>query len=391
MGLAVLLLVEAGTGSLAAAGVAAGALSLGVGLTRPLQGRLIDRSGSRVVLAVCLLHAAAAGALLAAEQGGAGGRGLAALAFAVGFTSPALSVITRTVVTLRLPPARQPALLGADNALQDVAFVAGPLIAGAIAALGSPASAVLVLLAIGCAGASATAAVAPLGPRRAGGPRLARPVLRPIARPLVQSAGQGAVYGALGVSAVAAVLADGADHLAGPATAAIFAGGLLGDLVLAPRRADAPLAARLRARTLALLALAALVAGTPALPLLLAGLVACGAALATVGVTLLVDVAGRAGERSRAEAFGWAGASLRLGDAVGAAAAGVLAEEVGARAGLLVAVAGAGLALAAVLAPSGRRPVHPPRPVSYGTAWAPSTGSPPRPRGGTATPSPASR
>jgi len=45
LGLAVLLLAGEVSGSMATAGVATGLLSLGGGLTRPVQGRLIDRFG----------------------------------------------------------------------------------------------------------------------------------------------------------------------------------------------------------------------------------------------------------------------------------------------------------------------------------------------------------
>lgn len=55
------------------------------------------------------------------------------------------------------------------------------------------------------------------------------------------SAGFGLIYGAIGVAGVAWVLEDAQPGLAGPIFAVIFAGGLIGDLLLAPRRAGLPI------------------------------------------------------------------------------------------------------------------------------------------------------
>jgi predicted MFS family arabinose efflux permease len=49
----IILVVRQHTGSLALAGGVVAALSIAAGVARPLQGRLIDRQGSREVLAVC--------------------------------------------------------------------------------------------------------------------------------------------------------------------------------------------------------------------------------------------------------------------------------------------------------------------------------------------------
>ncbi len=204
----------------------------------------------------------------------------------------------RTALTVRVAPANRAAALGADTALQDGAFALGPLLAGAVAGAATPAAALVLLVAIGCAGAVALALRCALPPAPAPRSALAVPPLRPIARPLSASAALGIVYGALAVAAVAVMLEEGGDELAGPATAAVFAGGVCGDLLIAPRRPDLPLAARLRGRLLALvLAAAALVAVPAGLPLL-AALVLTGAVLAGASVTVVVDVAARAARRA---------------------------------------------------------------------------------------------
>lgn len=367
LGLAVLLLVEAGTGSLAAAGSAVGALSLGVGATRPIQGRLLDRVGLPVIGWICAAHVAVAAALLVV--GPSHGGALIALSLALGLTCPALAVVTRAVIAARVHEPDRARVLGIDTALLDLAFAVGPLLGGAIAAAASPQAAVVVLVAIGCAGSAGAARLAPPVPVDPRARALARPALRPITRPLILSVGQGVVYGALGVAGVAAVLAHGDERLAGPAVAAVFAGGLIGDLLLAPRRARSPLHARLLARTTALLVVVALALAATTVGVLLVALLACGAALAAVGVTVLLDVAARTNDQGRGEAFGWAGAALRLGDAAGAAGAGFVAQASGARAALLVALAGATIAVISAAA-HGRRATDTPSRSSRGRAAA---------------------
>lgn len=61
-GLAIVLFLEAETGSYSVAGAVAGAMSLGTGVFAPLMGRLVDRQGDA--------RAAAAGG---GERGGAAG------------------------------------------------------------------------------------------------------------------------------------------------------------------------------------------------------------------------------------------------------------------------------------------------------------------------------
>jgi hypothetical protein len=346
LGLAVLLLVEHERGSLAAAGLVTAALSLGVGTTRPVQGRLVDRAGARILAPVAAAHAGAGAALLAACGLDAAGPWLAAAAFLLGFTAPAVSVVTRSTWVASVPPAGRPAVFGLDTALENAAFALGPVLAGAIAVVASAGAAVAALLVVGCGGGVAIARTARLPARRADPPpSLAR--LRPIGRPLVTSVGHGVVYGSVGVAAVATVLDAGQPWLAGPLSGALFAGGLAGDLLIAPRRPDVPLAARLRIRCGVLLLAVALLPAVPG-ELLGAALLVTGACLAAAAVTVLLDVGARAAADTRAEAFGWAGAALRLGNAIGAGAAGVVAEAASGRAALLVAAGGAALAVLAV-------------------------------------------
>lgn len=342
LGLAVLLLAEGRTGSLADGGLAVALLSVGVAVARVGQGRLVDRVGVGVLPAIALAHAVSAGLVLAAP-----GRALAPAVLALGLTAPAITVVTRWLWARDVDVQRQPRVFGLDTALQDGAFVVGPLLAGAVAAVAGPRAAIAVLVALGCAGGAGLVLVVPAMPRSR------RPLggasLRPVVDVLVAIGGLGVIYGALGVGAAAVALEAGRGELTGVMTAALFAGGIVGDLVLVPRRSGVPVAFRLRVRVPILVAATALIPLAPGVVGVAVAVALTGAVLANASVTLLLDLAERASAEVRAEGFGWSGATLRLGNAAGAAAAGVVAEHVDPRAALSVALAGAALATAIVL------------------------------------------
>lgn len=345
LGLAVLLLTEARTGSLADGGLAVALLSVGVAVARVGQGRLVDRVGFAALPAIVVAHAGSAALVLAAPAAV-----LAPAVLLLGLTAPAITVVTQWLWARDVDVRSQPRVFGLDTALQNGAFVVGPLLAGVVAEAAGPRAAIAVLVALGCAGGMSLAVVAPAAPRsttpRTGGR------LWPVVDVLVAIGGLGVIYGALGIGAAAVALEAGREGVVGVVTAALFAGGIVGDLVLAPRRPDVPVGHRLRARVPILLLATALVPVAPGVVGVGVAIALTGAVLANASVTLLLDLAARASARVRAEGFGWSGATLRLGNAAGAGAAGVLAEQVGARAALAVALAGAALATAVVL---GRR------------------------------------
>ena len=276
---------------------------------------------------------------------------LAPAVLMLGLTAPAITVVTRWLWARDVGERRQPRVFGLDTALQDGAFVVGPLLAGVVAETAGPSAALAVLVALGCAGGAGLVLVVPAVARSAARPCARTAAIRSSACSS-PSAGLGVIYGALGVGAVAVALDAGRDGAAGVVTAALFAGGIVGDLVLAPRRPDVPVARRLRARVPVLLVATALVPLAPGVVGVTVAVALTGAVLANASVTLLLDLAARASAHVRAEGFGWSGATLRLGNAAGAGAAGVLAEQVDARAALAVALAGAALATAVVLRPS---------------------------------------
>lgn len=153
-GLAVLLLVQTGTGSFALGGAAAACYVTGLALVAPLLGRMIDRHGPRRVLLPCAFAFPTALGLLVAssihEQ-------FAWLAFfaaaAAGASFPPITVCMRTYFRqVFADDALLAAAYSAESVLIEIIFIVGPLLVALFVALASPASAVLFSAACGLAG-----------------------------------------------------------------------------------------------------------------------------------------------------------------------------------------------------------------------------------------------
>lgn len=356
LGLATLLVAREATGSIAAAGFTAGAMSLGAAVTRPLQGRVMDRNGVRpVLLGLLAAHVVAVAALVLAAGGGLTTAPLAVLATAVGFTVPTLSVAIRAMWTQRFPdPSLRAAAFSSDIATENAAFMLGPLLAGAVAAASSPGAALVALCLVGFGGTAYIAAVArPVPPRtalRERAPGLARG-LGPLAG---ASFALGIGYGAVDVAAAARALEHGNEAAAGALVASLFAGGALGALLLGVRGSDTAPRTRLRRRLGAFCLLAAALPLVPGIPALGVALFCAGTALGPALIALLLTVADDVPAERRAEAFGWAGAALRIGTAAGTAITGVVVEQASTAAGFLV-VAPAALAALVIVRRDARR------------------------------------
>lgn len=129
-GLAIVLLVEAESGSFARAGLAVGLFSAGAGLFAPLRGRLVDRVGAPALVA----FAASQCALLLVVVWTASPL-VAGLAGAV---APALIATARTVWPRVAGPDLTRAGHGLNALLGDIGTVLGPALAGVLVALAGP-------------------------------------------------------------------------------------------------------------------------------------------------------------------------------------------------------------------------------------------------------------
>jgi len=339
--------VEAG-GLVAAFGVASAAA--------PLRGRVVDRAGSRALVAFAVACALGLVGLYAAGVHGAAAPPLLALAAFTGAMTPPLGPFTRAIwgTALHDREDRRHRVFALDSAGEESALIVAPLIVGAIVALGSAGGALLVAAGGLLLGTTATAAssLAAAVPRAGAGRAPAARSRLPLALWLVIASllGPGATLGTINVAVPALAAHTGAAATAGLLLAALAIGTAGASLLAGRRDWRRPATQRLVALQLGLavtLALAAIAAERP----LLVGvvLVLAGMTVGAMFVTLyvLADVLSPQGTGTRT--FAWLVTANNGGLALGAAVAGALVASHGSAAGLWLgaACAAAGAALAA--------------------------------------------
>jgi predicted MFS family arabinose efflux permease len=164
--LAVLLYTREVTGSFAGAGLVSGGLALGSAFGAPLQGRLVDRRGERMLLVLAGGHGAALLAIWALGAADAPVALLVAAAVVAGIAFPP----TGSVLRSRWPSllADRPDLVRAayafDSVLIEAAFISGPLLTAVGIALASPEAMLAVSAVLMLAGAALFVAVLPPAP-----------------------------------------------------------------------------------------------------------------------------------------------------------------------------------------------------------------------------------
>jgi len=352
-GLAIVLAMREETGSFAAAGAAAGAHALVLGLANPVQGRLFDRLGPRTAVPpliawhvvtmsafIVLLPVAPTGVLIA----------LAALS---GFGQPPWSAILR---------AMWPRLLGSesmittafalDSTLIELVFVIGPLIVAASVAIAAPQIALIVALVLIVAGASqvvASPAIRAWEPeaRHGRGPfaALSSPGLLTVVLATIPI---GLSFGAFEISLPAFAEDHASRSDAGVLIALWAVGSAVGGLAYGARDWASTLTTRWLALTgaLGLLILAPIVAGSMfVMALLVMPAGACIAPAIAAGNQLMGTLAPPG---MTTEAYAWGPTALVAGFAGGSAIGGSLVEAHDWRAAVLLAAGAA--ALGAVVA-----------------------------------------
>ncbi|NUP61571.1 MAG: MFS transporter [Nonomuraea sp.] len=340
------LVVQGATGSLALAGLCAAAFSVGAGLARPAQGRLMDRRGSRPVLAVtAFMHVAALVALVAGAAAGWPTWVFVALACVAGAGLPPISVSMRVEWGRRAADGGRTAVYSLVYLVQELAMLAGPLLFGLVIAVASSSLALGVVAVATGAGTLAFSRALQVGrtpdPHERGRVFEDRGMLILLAVVLLL----GGTIGALQVGLPALAAARGVPAAIGPLVAALSLGGIAGAAAYGVRSWTSPPATRLVVLMLVLGATAAPLVLIGSLPLfwmvLFAGGVVLNPALTTS--SLLVD---RFAPGAQGEAFGWVSTAIGVGGAAGSGLAGVAGQRFGASAPFLV---GAGSALLGAL------------------------------------------
>jgi MFS family permease len=322
------------TGSFADAGVVTGVYAVAVGLGGPPLGRLVDRRGQTTVLVASAALAALLLLVVAVLPAGAPLPVLLALAAAVGFVTPPLAACLRTLLPEIVADADLLHTAYAfDASANEATWVGGPPLGLAVGALWSPGAALAVgggMLLLGTVAFAAQPAsrrfCAGVGERTRGG-SLQSARIRTLVFVLIAV---GVLFGAAEVGVTAAAASGGSAAAAAPLLALWGGGGLLGGLVASRlgggARGPRGLALALVAVTGGHLALTAV---TGSLPLTAAVLLVAGVTIAPTYASIyaMVDEAAPAGTLT--EAFAWLATATAIGNALGAAAAGVLADSAG--------------------------------------------------------------
>jgi MFS family permease len=358
--LAIVLYLREQTGSFAIAGAVSGSLAAGSGFGAPVQGRLVDRLGARRVLVpLAGVHAVALGAIVALAELSAPTAVLIACGFTAGFAVPPTSSVLRSLWGDLLEPRLHQAAYALDSTMIELIFITGPLLTAGIAALASPAAALIISAIAVVAGTSIFTTLPPTRAAQAehyerGG--LLGALASPGVRTLVYtSLPAGVGIGILEVGIPAFSHAEGAAATAGVLLAIWSLGSGLGGLLYGtlPRRAGVHRAHLLVAGLLPLTLLPLAAASSVAVMALL--VVPAGCCIAPLLATRNELVGGVAPRGMRTEAYTWPITAFVGGIAIGAALAGVLVEGPGWRTAFVVAAAFA--AAGALLAVARRRTV----------------------------------
>lgn len=382
--LGIVLLVRENGGSYAAAGLLAAAHVGAAAVAAPLQGRLADRWGQRVVLVVVgAAYGLGMVATIAAISELAGGGEVPPpwphlAAAAAGLFVPQTGSFVRARWTHALRD-RRPLLTTAfaiEAVLDEVVFVVGPVLVT-----------FLTLQVLDVAGLATATAAAVLGswalaaqtgsepPREV--VRAARrepmgwPVLAPV---LVAAVGIGTLFGSAEVIVVAFTEQDGVPGAAG-AVLAVWAGGsLLAGVVVGALPAPRDPVRRLRWSVLVLGALFAPLLVAPGTVWLTAGMFLAGVMISPTMISATSVIELHVPRSRLTEALTWTTTGLAVGVAPGAALAGAVVDEHGASAAFLVPLV-AGLA-AAVVAWAARLPAPPAERSSEASSGPEHDGSP---------------
>jgi len=340
---ALVIFVHDRTGSFGAAGLAAGAFTVGLGATSPLLGRLVDRRGPRpVLIPAALVTALALVAVVFLAEAGAGTGALVLAAAVAGCSTPPVGGLLRQLWPRLVEPADLVNGYVIDSLLIEVFFVAGPLLTGLLAATVGPASPLLVAAAAGFGGALWFAAIPVLGgveraaaEHRTRAGALASPAIRLL---VVTGVPIGVTFGVLDVVLPAFGAEHGNSALGGPFVAATAFGSAIGALVYGWQ------AHRFRTPAQGSVALA-IYQPLVVLPLLLADSNLAMFLLAPLTGTYIAPASNLRNQIAQAamppgtgtEAFTWLALSLTVGASAGAALAGPLVQSSGWQAGVLLA------------------------------------------------------
>ncbi|MEU5882313.1 MFS transporter [Spirillospora sp. NPDC047279] len=354
VGIGIVLLVSAVTGSYGIAGAVSAALSLAYAAGAPLSARFADRYGQRRVLVpLALANASSFALLIAFSLLRLPVWTLFPVAVLAGLTQPSLGawVRARWKHALRATPARLHTAFSFESVVDEMIFVCGPMIVTALATGVHPAAGVGAAAAFTLAGCLALAAqrgseppLSPPPPEGGSGSVLRNPAVMVMAPVFLML---GAVFGAIDVSAIAFAEEKGHKALAGVLLACYALGSASAALWYGARHWRSPLHRRFR---IGLLLLAAALAP----PLLISNLYLMMFVVFFSGLAISPTIIPGYGIVERAvpphqltEGLALVSTTVGLGVALGASTAGRVVDVHGAHAAFLLPL-GAALIAAAI-------------------------------------------
>jgi MFS family permease len=360
-GLAVILRITQSGGTYARAGLVSAVGALGVGICAPVWSRMVDRRGQTVVLIPTALAVAATGIVLAVLPPTGAIVPLLIASTVMGLCQPPALVCARTlwprVVT---DPTVLETTYSIESSLTELVFIVGPLLAVATNAAFGSAAAVAASGVLACLGAlgmaSSRASRDMRGARKTGTSHAA---LRSVGvRFLVFTVFAMIVgFAAIDVSVIAAARKLAGNGAAGALIAVWGIGSLLGGMAFGLRSWPGRMSTRI------VVFISTITVFTAAL-IPVTNLVVLGVLLFVGGLnyapcfSCINQVIQRIALPGAAtESFAWITSGALIGAAVGSAAAGFAITNHGSSAGF--AVAAAALAVACVVAVTGRRAIRP--------------------------------
>ncbi|MFE4358112.1 MFS transporter [Kitasatospora sp. NPDC056800] len=335
-GLALLLAVQASTGSYSQAGFATATFGIANVAAAPWRARAVDRLGQRIALTAMAAGQASgfvALALIAGAEGVADAWFLV-LSAVVGLTAPPLGAAMRMIwASLTTAGDQRTKAFSIDAVCEELLFVGGPVVITAVIVATSPATGLWVTAATVFLGTAAMTSSASSGALRGTGGGVARgdrPLQQPgFARVLTVLVGVGGVLGVAEIAAPAVAAQRDAVAASGWLLAAFAGGSALGGFLYGQLKLTSGIGARLFTLCTGMGLAAVLVSQLHPLGLFAVGLALVGLFLAPSLITgyLIADTV--VPESGRTEASTWINTSVNLGASLASAAAGVVIDRSG--------------------------------------------------------------